>query len=246
MQAQQDAWHKVSNVEEVASPALLVYPDRVDANIQGMLRVAGGERLRPHVKTHKLPEVVRMQIERGINKFKCATIAEAEMTALCGATDVLLAYQPVGPNIARFIQLAKSLSRTKFSTIADDANVLRSLSAAAAEADREVDALVDIECGMRRSGGPPGPKAVGLYRLIADLRGFKPGGFHAYEGQIQDREPGERARACERAFSPVNVLRAQLAATGLPVPVVVAGGTPTFPIHARLQEVERGPGCVGL
>ncbi len=245
MQAQQDAWHKVSNVEEVASPALLVYPDRVEENIQRMLRVAGGERLRPHVKTHKLPEVVRMQIERGITKFKCATIAEAEMTALCGATDVLLAYQPVGPNIARFIQLAKTLSRTKFSTIADDANVLRSLSAAAAEAGLEVDVLLDIDCGMRRSGVPPGPKAVELYRLIADLRGLKPGGFHAYEGQIQDREPGERARACERAFSPVNVLRAQLAATGLPVPVVVAGGTPTFPIHARRKDVECAPGtCV--
>jgi len=246
MQTQRDSWHKVTNVEQVASPALLVYPDRVEENIQRMLRMTGGvERLRPHVKTHKLPEVVRMQIARGITKFKCATIAEAEMTSLCGATDVLLAYQPVGPNIPRFIQLAKTVLRTKFSTIADDANVLRALSAAAGEAGLEIDVLLDIDCGMRRSGVPPGPKAIELYRLITTLRGLKPGGIHAYEGQIQDREPGERARACDRAFSPINVLRAQLTATGLPVPVVVAGGTPTFPIHARRKDVECAPGtCV--
>src|SRR3982751_4513709 len=95
-------WYRVSNVDDVASPALLVYPDRVEENIRRMIRIAGGvERLRPHMKTNKLPEVIRMQMDQGITKFKCATIAEAEMVAGCGAPDVLLAYQPVGPNIAR-------------------------------------------------------------------------------------------------------------------------------------------------
>ena len=71
------------------------------------MRVAGGvERLRPHVKTHKLPEVIRRQLVLGIRKFKCATIAEAEMLAECGCRDVLLAYQPVGPNIHRLWELA--------------------------------------------------------------------------------------------------------------------------------------------
>src|SRR5436305_1565869 len=105
MQNQSASWHPVSNVNEVASPALLVYPDRVRENIQRMLRLAGGPgRLRPHMKTHKLPEVVRMQRALGISKFKCATIAEAEMTAACGAPDVLMAYQAVGPNVGRLVK----------------------------------------------------------------------------------------------------------------------------------------------
>ena len=89
MQHQSESWHEVVNVREVASPALLLYPDRIEENIRRMLQIAGGaERLRPHVKTHKLAEVVRMQMAHGITKFKCATIAEAEMTAGCGAHDV--------------------------------------------------------------------------------------------------------------------------------------------------------------
>ena len=74
------SWYTVSNAAEIPSPALLVYPDRVEENIRRMIRVAGGVgRLRPHMKTNKLPEVIRMQMDQGITKFKCATIAEAEM-----------------------------------------------------------------------------------------------------------------------------------------------------------------------
>src|SRR5438034_3156035 len=76
------AWYKIANVEEVASPALLIYPDRVEENVRRMIAIAGGiERLRPHLKTHKLPELIHLQIASGIKKFKCATIAEAEMAA---------------------------------------------------------------------------------------------------------------------------------------------------------------------
>src|SRR4051794_11224572 len=116
-----NAWYLVGNVQEVDSPALLVYPDRIEENIRRMIRLARGvERLRPHVKTHKMSEVMRLKLAAGIKKFKCATIAEAEMAASCGAPDVLLAYQPVGPKIARLIRLIRSFPGTKFSTIADD------------------------------------------------------------------------------------------------------------------------------
>ncbi|PYM13595.1 MAG: threonine aldolase, partial [Verrucomicrobia bacterium] len=104
-----EKWYEVLNASEVPSPCLLLYPDRVRENIGRMIRMAGGfERLRPHIKTPKLPQVLRMQMEQGITKFKCATVAEAEMAAACGAPDVLLAYQPVGPNVHRLIRLLKS------------------------------------------------------------------------------------------------------------------------------------------
>src|SRR5207244_13104738 len=73
-------------------------------------------------------------MEQGITRFKCATVAEAEMAAACGAPAVLLAYQPVGPNVHRLIRLVKSFAQTKFSVIADDAEAIRALSAAAAAA----------------------------------------------------------------------------------------------------------------
>src|SRR5439155_7209209 len=131
--------------------ALLVYPDRVAENLRRMIAIAGDvARLRPHMKTHKMPEMIRLQLARGITKFKCATIAEAEMTASCGAAEVLLAYQPVGPNVGRFIQLAQKFPRTKFCTIADDAGAIRALAKAASAASQTLEMLLDIDCGQHR------------------------------------------------------------------------------------------------
>ena len=70
------------DVSDVSSPALLVYPDRIQRNIERMVEIAGDpNRLRPHIKTHKSAEIVRMQMEAEIRKFKCATLAEAELLA---------------------------------------------------------------------------------------------------------------------------------------------------------------------
>ncbi len=85
-------WFHVENEAEIASPTLLIFHERVERNIHRMLKIAGAPgRLRPHVKTHKLAPLVRAQLALGITKFKCATIAEAEMTAAAGAPDMLLA-----------------------------------------------------------------------------------------------------------------------------------------------------------
>src|SRR5689334_17573173 len=112
-----DSWYEVQNVRDVPSPALLIYPDRAAENIRRMIDIAGDPgRLRPHIKTHKLPELVRMHRRAGIDKFKCSTIAEAELLAREGAPDILFAYQPVGPNIARLCRLAADWPDTRFST----------------------------------------------------------------------------------------------------------------------------------
>jgi len=238
-------WHQVSNVAEVASPALLIHPERIEENIRRMLRIVGPDRLRPHIKTHKMAELVRMQMALGIDKFKCATIAEAEMAGACGARDVLLAYQPVGPNIRRLIQLGKTFPQTKFSCLSDDAEALRALSHATAQAGERLDVFLDINCGMNRSGVSLGQEAIALYRLISTLPGLNPAGLHAYDGHIHDRDYALRVKACESAFALVDSLREQLARAGLPVPAVVAGGTPTFPILAERKDVQCSPGtCV--
>ena len=240
------AWPDMTGLSEVASPALIVYPDRVEENIRRMIAIAGGtQRLRPHMKTHKMPEMIRLQIAMDITKFKCATLAEAEMTAGCGAEDVLLAYQMTGPNVGRYLELMRRFPATRFSTIADDEGVIRKLSQAAAAASQTIELLLDIDCGQHRCGVEPGARACELYRLIASLPGLKPGGLHAYDGHIHDTDLTARTANCETAFAPVMALREQLIDAGLEVPRVVAGGTPTFPVHAKRAGVECSPGtCV--
>ena len=242
----QQSWFKIDNTDDVSSPALLVYPDRIEENIRRMINIAGGvERLRPHIKTHKLAELIRLQMAHGIRKFKCATIAEAEMAAGCNAADVVLAYQPVGPNVRRVLQLVQKFPNTKFSTIADDANAIHALSKAFTEAGRTLEVMLDIDSGMHRCGVAPGPAALDLYRLIAGASGLKPGGLHVYDGHLHESDLSARTTACEAAFAPVAAFRQQLVRAGLPVPAVVAGGTPTFPIHARRRDVECSPGtCI--
>ena len=237
-------WYDFSNVRNVDSPALLIYPDRAEENARRMISLAGGpQRLCPHLKTHKLAELVQMQMALGINKFKCATIAEAEMAAGCGALDVLLAYQLVGPKAHRFTQLIKKFPQTTFAAIADDAQAIRELSSVATQDGVRIKILLDIDCGMHRCGVPAGPKAVELYRLIASLPGLEPRGLHVYDGHIEDEDSAVREKNCDAAFAPVMSLRHEL--SDLPVPRIVAGGTLTFPIHARRPGVECSPGtCI--
>ncbi len=203
-------------------------------------------RLRPHVKTHKLGPLVRRQVELGITKFKTATIAEAEMCAREGAAEVLLAYPPVGPTAARLCALAAEFPSTRFAAIADSEEAIRNLSEAAQKAGTTLEVFLDLDCGMGRTGIKPGPAAVALYQLLARTPGLRAAGLHAYDGHIQDFDPKVRAAACEKAFAPVLALREELLREGLPVPVLVAGGAPTFAIHAAHADRECSPGTTVL
>jgi D-serine deaminase-like pyridoxal phosphate-dependent protein len=239
-------WFEFKEVADVPSPALLVYRDRVQKNIKRMLAIAGGpERLRPHIKTHKMHEMLDLQLLVGIKKFKCATIAEAELAATSRAPDLLLAYQPVGPAIRRFAELVKNFPQTKFSVICDNEVVLAEISKAfppSKELNGAVEVLVDVDTGQHRTGLPAGPEALKLYHAIASSPKLKPGGLHAYDGHISDADPAIRKAACDAAFAPVAKLRCELQSAGLPVPRVVAGGSPTFPFHACRPDVECSPG----
>lgn len=251
-------WYTISNVDEIDSPALLVYPQRIRENILRMIACAGGvQRLRPHIKTHKTREVIQIKQELGITKFKCATIAEAELLAECAAPDVLLAFPVIGPKLRRFVRLTRKYPRTRFSVIADNAAAIRALAATIqdeaitaaefAQADQQpsgapLEVLLDLDVGMGRSGVVPGPLVIELYSLLARLPGIAPGGLHVYDGHLRDPNFQQRCQQVQHAMAQVDALRARLLAAGLPVPRVVAGGTPTFPVHALRDDVELGPG----
>jgi D-threonine aldolase len=236
-------WYAVANVADIPSPALLVFPERAESNIRAAVSIAGdAARLRPHLKTSKLPEIVRMHLDQGVTRFKVATIAEAEMAAGAGAVDVLLAYQPVGPNAGRLARLARTFPATRVSAVVDDEPAMRALGAAAVDAGVVLDVFVDLDGGMHRTGIAPGAPAVALYRALATTPGLRAAGLHMYDGHVRDTDIVARQRASDAAFAHVVTTRDALAAEGLDVPAVVAGGSPTFPIHAKRDGVECSPG----
>ena len=230
------SWLSVENVADLASPALLIFPDRIDYNIRQMIDEVGGDPtlLRPHVKTHKMGEVVKMQLESGIDRFKCATIAEAELTAEAGAADVLLSYQPVGPNIERMAALQAAYPETDFAAVVDDAANLRRIAQFFSDKGGSLRLFVDIDCGMGRTGIVPGPEALALCQQVLDSEGVTFAGLHIYDGHIHDAAVEARGENFNIAQHVVEPFLGELAAAGIDVPLIVGGGSPTFPWHAKL------------
>ncbi len=236
-------WYHIDEIDEIDSPALVVYRARVLENISTLISmIDDAERLRPHVKTHKTKEATTLLIDAGISKFKCATIAEAEMLGLAGAADVLLAYQPVGPKLKRFVELIKTFPSTRFSCLMDNIFSAKNISVNAVENKIQIPVYIDLNVGMNRTGIVPGNKAIELYRYCKNLEGVEPVGLHVYDGHIRNTDFQQRCMECDRAFEPVLQMQFSLKESGLPEPIIIAGGSPTFPVHAARKNRECSPG----
>jgi D-serine deaminase-like pyridoxal phosphate-dependent protein len=247
-----DTTAPISDVSGLFSPALVVRRDAVKRNIARMLEIAGGPgRLRPHVKTHKMPDVIRLAESLGVRKHKVATIAEAEMVAEAGGTDVLVAYPLVGPNCARLRALAEKYPRTTFSALVDSPEGVNGLSQAFADAARALPVLIDLDVGMGRTGIAPGPDAIELAGMIRKAEGLALEGLHSYDGHVRDADPAGREETARRGtWAPTLAIWEQLRRDGVEVARIIVGGTPTFPIHAKLRQegvvVECSPGTTVL
>jgi D-serine deaminase-like pyridoxal phosphate-dependent protein len=233
-------WKPITGLESIPSPGLLVDADRVAGNINAMIDVVGNAnvgRLRPHVKTHKMSEVVRMQLDSGITKFKAATIAEAKMIAQAGGPDVLIAYQMVGPNIGRLGQLMEQFPETSFATVTDDIAVAEQLADQIGNLDRPLRLFIDVDCGMHRTGIPLGESLDGLRAKIESLVGVNYAGLHVYDGHIKavslDQRQSETTPLIE-AVRQYNQSR--------PSPTIIGSGSPTFTIWAESTDWECSPG----
>src|SRR5262249_36052863 len=145
------------------------------------------------------------------------------------------AYPLVGPNCGRLARLARAFAGCRFSTVADHPAALKALADAMHAAGQTVDVLLDMDVGQHRTGITPGPEAVALYEQTARLPGVRPGGLHVYDGHNHQETLAERPRAVLTQLAPVLELRDTLERKGLPVPRFVAGGTPTFPVFARME-----------
>jgi len=234
-----------ADLGSVPSPSLLVWPDRVQANIARMVDLCGGpERLRPHVKTHKMDAVVRLQLEAGIDKFKASTIAEVEMCLAAGAEDVLLAYPAVGPNQGRLVQLSRTYSDARLSFLADSRDVLPGISACCHAEGAELGVFVDFDCGMARTGISSVADAVLLAEDVSKTDGIHFAGVHAYDGHVRDSGVATRKGTWSEAMESVEALLDALVEAGISVREVVGGGSPTFGFHAGERGWQCSPGTV--
>ena len=236
-------WYHIKNVEKIDSPAFVVYIDRVKENIHTIKSMIDDvNRLRPHIKTHKTKEISALLLEAGILKFKCATIAEAELLGLAAAPDVLLAYQPVGPKLERFINLIKAYPSTNFSCLVDNEKSAKNISEAAAKANVTIPVFIDLNVGMNRTGIDINEDVINLCQIISSLHAIELKGFHVYDGHIKDPDLNKRKKESDLVFKRIEELKIHLLAKGFEEPIIVAGGTPTFPIHAKRTNVECSPG----
>ncbi len=227
-------WYDIANVYELDSPALVLYKQRVEQNIQTMIRYAGSpDVLIPHIKTAKMPAIAGLYMEYGITMFKCATIAEAEMLLMAGAPTVIIAHQLVGPKIERLIALRHAYPHAEILSLIDCASVAHQTHARFALQRLQASVLLDVNSGMNRSGHLPNDECFALYHLLTTLPHLSVQGLHVYDGHIRDTDIDRRAERIHSEFAHIHPLLKSIEQAGLPTPIVIAGGTPAFPVHCH-------------
>lgn len=242
-----EGWHFLGE-EAVISPQLVVNRTGLVNNIERAIALAGGaEHLWPHVKTHKTGQIVRLMAQSGIVRFKCATIAEAEMAAAFGGKHVALAYPLAGPNVERFLNLMRAFPDVKFYAIGDNLESVRLLGEAAEKRGQIVTVLIDVNMGMNRTGVEIGA-VVELYERAAGLPGLEPAGLHCYDGHRTETDFEARKKAAFPGFSQIMEIREELNRKGLSCEAMIMGGTPSFPCYAAFggEGIYFSPGTLFL
>ena len=238
--------YKIQNISDLDTPVLVVYPERVQHNIDTAIRMVGDvRRLRPHIKTHKSAVVAKMMMDAAITQFKCATIAEAEMLGIAGAKDVLLAYQPNGPKIQRFINVIKQYPNTKYACLIDNIAAAQAKSDCFAAESLDVPVFIDLNIGQNRTGIAADETAVTLFFACEKMQGIHIVGLHGYDGHIRNPDLAIRKSECDAAFDKLWAVKTQIESKrskGMKELIVVSGGSPSFSIHAKRETVQCSPG----
>jgi len=233
-----------ARIEDLDTPSLLLDLDAVERNLDAMARLFAESpvRIRPHTKTHKVPNLALMQLARGAIGVCCAKLGEAEVMAAGGVSELLVTTEIVGPaKIRRLLGIAQ---QTGVITVVDDASAAEQVSNAASAAGLRLRCLVDVNVGQNRTGVEPGEPALDLASRVARMPGLELVGLQGYEGHLQhivDAE--ERRQANARAMSLLSGTADLLLGSGLRVDVVSTAGTGTGLFAAqwpRVTEIQPG------
>jgi D-serine deaminase-like pyridoxal phosphate-dependent protein len=221
-----DPSYRVGALEEVLTPALLLYPGIVASNIERTLDLLGGNanRWRVHIKTAKLGYTLRMLIERGIRNFKCATTLELLVACRSGADDVLFAHPAVGANARRVREIAGQFPQVGISVLAENEPQVAQWRGS------RVGIFLDMNPGMDRTGigQSHSDKVVELVHAIGRL-GLEFRGLHYYDGHYGGLEEGERTAAAHAGYERLLKVVSEIERCAVVVPEVITAGTPTFP-----------------
>ena len=202
------------DINQLDTPVALVELDKLESNITRLQKYLDehGIANRPHIKTHKIPEIAHMQVNAGAVGITCQKIGEAEVMAQAGIKDIFLPYNIIGPaKLERLMALAR---RVRLSVTADSAFTVRGLSDAAGQAGVELPVFVEFDAGFKRCGVQMPQEAADLARLIARSPGLRFGGLMTYPNNDQT-DPFIRATK-------------DLLKGDLEVPYVSGGGTPVM------------------
>jgi D-serine deaminase-like pyridoxal phosphate-dependent protein len=232
-----DERYRVSGIEDVLTPALVMYPDDIASNIEQTINLLDGrpDRWRVHIKTSKARRTLEMLVERGVRNFKCATTLELLTACQCGAADVLVAYPVMGANAERIRQIAEQFQKVHVSVLAESESQVRQYSGS------RLGVFLDINPGMNRTGIEQSRSDVvlALARACVDAEvEFR--GLHYYDGQYGSVAESERMQATHLGYDRLLKIVGELERAGVHVPEVITAGTPTFPCSLMYQGFRGG------
>ncbi|TCR65009.1 D-TA family PLP-dependent enzyme [Bosea sp. BK604] len=216
--------------EEIArtygTPAVVIDLDKVEANIARLQAAcdAAGIANRPHIKTHKSPELARLQREAGARGITCQKLGEAEVMADGGLDDILISYNILGEE--KLGRLGALQRRVRMIVAADNPVTISGLPKAAEIAGRNLEVVVECDTGRQRAGVETPAEAVELAKMIAGSKGLTFAGFMMYP-------PEDGWERTQRFLDTAN---AGLRDAGLEAPGMVStGGSPNIPNMGKLK-----------
>jgi D-serine deaminase-like pyridoxal phosphate-dependent protein len=190
------------------------------------LRLLGSnpDRWRAHIKTAKLGYTLRMLLDRGVRKFKCATTLELLGACENGAEDVLVAYPIMGANAERVREIGEQFPQVRISVLAEDEQQLRQWTGTG------MGVFLDINPGMNRTGIDQTRTAdvLRLLKAIGDSK-LEFRGLHYYDGQYGHVDEPKRTAAAHAGYDRLMQLVNEVERNGFRIPELVTAGTPTFP-----------------
>jgi D-serine deaminase-like pyridoxal phosphate-dependent protein len=224
------------HITELDTPAVVIDLDILERNLRRAQDYCSthGIRLRPHMKTHKIPEIGRLQVQYGAVGLTCAKLGEAEVMADAGIEDLFIAYPLWGEQKLR--RLTDLAQRARISVAFDGWEVGEGIARAARDAGIEIDALVEVDTGTGRCGVAPGPEMLSLCRKVADAPGLRFRGLMTYQGYVQGTV-SERQAQMRAENDRVTALLDDLRGAGVECEVVSGGTSPSLYLSELLPAV---------
>ncbi|RKN80499.1 alanine racemase [Paenibacillus ginsengarvi] len=222
--------------QELDTPCIVVDLDKLKANIDRVQRLAdeAGIALRPHVKTHKTPQIAKMQLNAGAIGIAVAKLGEAEVIAEAGVGSILIAYPIVGKTkLERLMRLA---SRAEVTVAVDSLEAAAGISDTALAAGIVVPVWIEVDPGYGRVGVQPGPMLVHLAQQLLPLKGIAVTGVLAFAGQSYDEDSDEgRSRVARHEAALASEAAQALRELGFPIESVSVGSTPVSRFASNMK-----------